>query len=151
MIHASRAHSGRLRPAFTLLEAMIALVIMSLTVTALSMALGGGRQHATEAVDQMQGALAAEALLAEVMALDYDAMDTYDGRDETPGTMQTFAGVNYPESFYRVGRRVAVLELLKDMPEWGVKVRGKEVAVETYDLNDRTLVTLVVFIVEPAS
>ena len=74
-------HPRRCGGGFTLLEAMIALVIMALTVTALSMAIGSGRQHATEAVDQMEGALAAEAMLAEVTALDYASLDTYNGRD----------------------------------------------------------------------
>ncbi len=139
------------RTAFTLLEAMIALVIMSLTVTALSMAIGGGRQHATEAVDQLQGVMAAEALLSEVTATDYASLESYDGRDEAPGSMKTFEGVDYPESFYRVGRRVAVIELLKTIPGFDVKVQGKEVAVEAYDLDGRTLVTLVVFVVEPGA
>ena len=65
--------------------------------------------------------------------------------------MRTFEGVDYPESFYRIGRRVAVVEMLKTIPGFGVKVRGKEVAVEAYDVDDRTLVTLVVFVVEPAT
>lgn len=150
MGHVRPAYSRSPRTAFTLLEAMIALVIMSLTVTALSMAIGSGSQHAVEAVDQLEGALAAEALLAEVTALDYASLDTYNGRDESPGTMQTFEGVDYPDSFYRVGRRVAVVEMLKTIPDFGVKVRGKEIAVEAYDVDDRTLVTLVVFVVEPS-
>lgn len=134
---------------FTLLEALIASVIMALTVTAVAMALGSGRQYSVESMDQMQASLAAEALMSEILALDYANYDTYDGRDDLPGTMLTFAGNAFPDSFYRIGRRAAVAVITKSIPGFGVDIKGKEIAVEAYDTTDRVLATLVIFVAEP--
>ncbi len=138
------------RGGFTLLEAMIASVIMTLTVTAVSMALGGGRQHALEAQDQLQAGLAAEALMAEILAADYANLIGYDGHDEPPGAMVTFDDVAYPQSFYRIGRRAVVVERTMDIGGLGVKILGMDIAVEAYDVDARVILTLSRFVPEPA-
>lgn len=135
---------------FTLLEALVASVIMSLTVTAVAMALGGGRQHALEARDQLQAGLAAEALMDEILAADYASLIAYDGHDESPGSMVTFDDDPYPESFYRIGRRAAVVEQLLSIGALGAKIKGMDIAVEAYDLDGRVIVTLSRFVPEPA-
>lgn len=148
-------HSNRTgrrgRPGFTLLEALIAAVIMSLTITAVAMALGAGRQHAMEARDQLQGGLAAEALMAEILAADYADLPTYNGHDEEPGAMVTFDDQAYPATFYRIGRRAAVVERTIDIPGLGVKILGQDIAVEAYDEDGRVIITLSRFVPEPAS
>ncbi len=135
---------------FTLLEALVASVIMSLTVTAVAMALGGGRQHAMEAKDQLQAGLAAEALMAEILAADYADIITYDGHDEPPGGMVTFDDDPYPESYYRIGRRVVVVETTLSIGALGAKIKGMDIAVEAYDVDDRVILTLSRFVPEPA-
>jgi len=138
------------RAGFTLLEALIASVIMSLTVTAVAMALGGGRQHAMEAQDQLKAGLAAEALMAEILAADYADLIGYDSHDEPPGEMVTFDDVAYPPSFYRIGRRAAVVERILDIGGLGVKILGMDIAVEAYDVDGRVILTLSRFVPEPA-
>lgn len=138
------------RPGFTLLEALIAAVIMSLTITAVAMALGAGRQHAMEARDQLQAGLAAEALMAEILAADYADLPDYHGHDEQPGSLVTFDDEPYPASFYRIGRRAVVVERTIDIPDLGVKILGQDVAVESYDAEGRVIVTLARFVPEPA-
>lgn len=144
-----RTRAGGSR-AFTLLEALIASVIMALTVTAVAMALGSGRQHAMEARDQLQAGLAAEALMAEILAAEYADLPSYDGHNEAPGTMVTFDDQPYPETFYRVGRRAAVVERTVEIPDLGVKVLGQDIAVEAYDVDGRVILTLSRFVPEPA-
>jgi hypothetical protein len=123
---------------------------MSLSVTAVAMALGGGRQHALEAKDQLQAGLAAEALMAEILAADYADIITYNGHDEAPGAMVTFDDVAYPESFYRIGRRAAVVETLVMVGSLGAKIKGMDIAVEAYDEDGRVILTLSRFVPEPA-
>lgn len=139
------------RPGFTLLEALIASVIMSLTVTAVSMALGSGRQHAMEAQDQLQAGLAAEALMAEILAADYADLIAYDDYNESPGAMVTYDDDAYPESFYRIGRRAVVVERTITIDGLGVKILGMDIAVEAYDVDGRVILTLSRFVPEPAS
>lgn len=138
------------RPAFTLLEALVATVVMSLSVTAVAMALGSGRQHSLEAKDQLQAGLAAEALMAEILAADYAAIAGYDDHDEPPGSMVTFDDVAYPESFYRIGRRAVVVETMVMVGGLGAKIKGMDIAVEAYDVDGRVLLTLSRFVPEPA-
>lgn len=135
---------------FTLLEALVASVIMSLTVTAVAMALGGGRQHALEAKDQLQAGLAAEALMAEILAADYADLITYDNHDEAPGSMVTYDDSPYPESYYRIGRRAVVVETMIEIGALGAKIKGMDIAVEAYDLDGRVILTLSRFVPEPA-
>lgn len=137
------------RGGFTLLEALVAVSILLGTVTAVAMALSTGRQYALEAQDQMQATLAAESLLAEILAAQYADLTKYDGHEEEPGTMQTPGAAVYPESFYRIGRRVAVVPVTHDFPDLGVQVDGQEIAVEAYDLSGRVLCTLSRFVPEP--
>ncbi len=138
------------RRGFTLLEALIASVIMALTITSVAMALGSGRQYAMEARDQLQAGLAAEALMAEILAAEYADLPAYDGHDEAPGAMVTFDDQPYPESFYRIGRRAAVVERTVEILDLGVKIRGQDIAVEAYDVDGRVILTLSRFVPEPA-
>jgi len=155
IIHHRSSRDDRTRPArrpgFTLLEALIATMIMALTITSVAMALGSGRQHAMEASDQLQAGLAAEALMAEILAADYADLPNYDGHDEPPDSMVTFDDQAYPESFYRIGRRAAVVERMIDIPGLGVKILGQEIAVEAYDVEGRVILTLSRFVAEPGT
>lgn len=147
LVYAGPTH----RAGFTLLEALIASVIMSLTVTAVAMALGGGRQHALEAKDQLQAGLVAEALMAEILAADYADLIGYDGYDEPPGELVTFDDQPYPDSFYRIGRRAAAVQRTITIGGLGAKILGMDIAVEAYDVDGRIILTLSRFVPEPAS
>ncbi|MFG0329980.1 MAG: hypothetical protein ACF8PN_08790 [Phycisphaerales bacterium] len=139
------------RTAFTLIETLIASVILLTAVMATSMALTSSHGHAQEFQDRVQAALAAEALMAQILANDYATLPSYDNHNEDPGAMTTQSGAAYPETYARVGRKAQVVEKMYEFPGLGVKVNGREVTVASYDAEGRTIIELVRFVPEPAS
>jgi len=140
---------GCQRRGLTLLEALIASVILAGMVVATSAALSSSQQHGQFAQNQVQGSLAAEAKLAEILADDYVNLITYNGSDEPPGTLQTSQGVGYPSTFYRVGRRVTVQSKVYSFPDIGTDITGMEIAVTAYDVDGVDLFTVTRFVPEP--
>lgn len=146
----SRQSSHR-EAGFTLIEVLTASVILLLTVTATSIALSSSHQHAQEFQDRVQATLAAEGLMARILAHDYADLMVFNGHDEAPGALVDPNGQPYPDLYERIGRRAIVVEKTYTISQYGVSVRGREVTVEGYVVEGRTLVTLVRFVPEPAS
>lgn len=138
------------RYAFTLIEALIAAVILAMAISATSMALNSGRQFSLEARDQVHASLAAEAIMAEILADSYANIPSYNGIDEAPGMMQTSLGDAYPQAAYRIGRRVTVNNVIHNFPELGVNISGYDIIVEAYDADNRVICSLIRFVPEPA-
>lgn len=136
---------------FTLLEALIASVILLLSVIATSMALTAGRQHSLEAQAEVQAALVADAMMSQILAEDYTTMENYDGKDEPPGSLLTAVGSAYPETYYRIGRTASVRPGSHTFSGLGVTITGLEIKVESYDDTGRILCTLQRFVPEPVS
>ncbi|MCB9838500.1 MAG: type II secretion system protein [Phycisphaeraceae bacterium] len=141
----------RRRGGFTLLESLIALVILTATVLAVGSAISASNQQSIEGQKQILAAMAADDLLAELCALPYAELDTHNGLDQAIGEMTTLDGLTpYPDTYWLVGRTVSVVETDMDTGGLGVKVRGMLVTVSAYDEN-RTLSTIQAFVPEPAS
>lgn len=136
---------------FTLIEALTASVILLLTVMATSIALSSSHQHAQEFQDRVQASLAAEGLMAQILANPYSSLGGYNGHNESPGTMVTPDGTPYPDIYAPIGRRATVTEKDYAFPDLGVRVRGREVIVDAYDEHGRILVSLVRFVPEPGA
>lgn len=135
---------------FTLIESLTACVVLLLAVIAASMALHAGRQHTIESEDQLQAALAAEAKLSQILADDYQNLESYNGSDEPPGAMITTNGTAYPGEAYRIGRRVQVVPKQQTFQDLGVVIDGLQITVTAYDQDDRRICTLTRFIPEPS-
>lgn len=136
------------RRGLTLLEALIASVILTGMVIATSSALSSSQQHGQFAEDQVQGALAAEARLAEILADDYANYLGYDGATELAGAMVTAQAVAYPDAFYRIGRRVTARSETYSFGELG-DVTGVEITVTAFDLEGTDVFTISRFEPEP--
>lgn len=136
------------RRGLTLLEALIASVILTGMVIATSAALSSSQQHGQFAEDQVQGALAAEAKLAEILADDYANFLSYDGAAELAGEMKTAQGVAYPDAFYRIGRKVTAKSETYSFGELG-DVNGVEITVTAFDLEGTDVFTISRFEPEP--
>lgn len=149
VLSAHPTNPRRAAPAFTLLESLIAATILAAMVLATSMALSGGRRLSLEAQERMQGTLAAEALLAEILAVDYAAMTAYDGHDEAPGSLKTTSGDAYPAAHYRIGRRATVTPGQHEFEGLGLIIEGLDIRVEAYDDFGNVVVALDRFIPEP--
>lgn len=149
--HPAVRNGRRPRRGFTLIEALFAATILTMSVIATSMALSSGHQYGQESEERVQATLAAEALLAEILTLDYAVLPAFDGHEEPPGALVTTKGLAYPESYYRLGRRATVVSKLYSFPDLGLGIQGLEITVQGYNLEGRVLAQLVRFVPEPGA
>ena len=136
------------RRAFTLLEALIASVILLMAVMACTMAIHAGRQYSLFGQDQVNATLAADALLSEILAAPYADIPGYDDLEDAPGSLATPAGAAYPTTYNRVGRRVQVASATQSIPNIGV-IQGYDVLVIGYNVDGEILCTLKRFVPAP--
>ena len=141
---------GRRRRGFTLLESMIAMVILAATVLAVASAINASSQQSIEGQKQILAAMAADDLLAELSAVPYAQLSTHDGLDQGIGLMETLTSFPYPDTYWLIGRSVIVTETMMSTGALGVDVRGMLITVSAYDEN-RTLSQIQTFIPEPAA
>jgi len=139
-----------MRRAFSLVEALLASVLLSVIVLAVGAAISTGRDLSIEGQKRILSAMAADDLLSELAAQPYADLLDYDALDQPVGELATLTGEAYPDSFWMIGRSVEVVEQDAALGGSGVIVRGRSVGVSAYDEN-RVLVTLETFIPEPAS
>lgn len=142
----------RVNRGLTLLEALIASVILSGMVLATAAAVSSSQQHGQFAQNHAQAALAVEAKLAEILADEYANLTGYNGINEIPGAMITAQGINYPPDYYRIGRTVQVVPATITFAELGgLTLDGYEVTVAAYDIDGSDIFSITQFIPEPAA
>lgn len=140
----------RVRSGFSLVEALVASVILAIVVLAVGSAVATGRQLSVEGQKTILAAMAADDLMSELTSVEYAALDDYDGMDQPVGGMATLDGEAYPDRYWLIGRNATVEEEIVDVEDLGVKVRGKTITVTAYD-EDRILAVMETFVPEPAS
>lgn len=138
------------RRGFSLIEALVASVILAIVVLAVGSAVATGRQLSIEGQKTILAAMAADDLMGELVTVAYDDLDSHDGMDQPEGAMETLDGELYPERFWMIGRNADIVEEIVDIEGMGVKVRGKTITVTAYD-EHRVLAVLQTFVPEPAS
>lgn len=139
------------RRGFTLLEALVAAVIVAMVAgtAAMSVAVGAAvEQQNRLAVLAMQ---AAELQLGAALELPYDGMSALAG-SEAPGTMRaparagSAAQAMLPESFAPLGRTTAIVDEDRAFPALnGHVVRGKRIEVTVTGPDGSVLARLVRF------
>ena len=144
---------GRGRPGarrgLTLIESLIAAVLLVTVVTAVLGALSAGHQHAIEAKRLVTASLAAEQLMARIAASPYQSIGGWDGWAEDPGDAHAADDEPMPSIFDLVGRRVSITNSQHPIDQLQVVVQGVTVTIESYDTSGRILTRLVRFIPEP--
>lgn len=146
----ARTSRRRQRRAFSLLEAMIACVVLGITVLALCGAVAAGQRTSIEGQKRILAAMASNDLLCELSAEPYNELDKHSGRTEPVGVLTTLDGAAYPNSYWLIGRRLLVEEQLISDEQLGVTIRGRRLIVTTFD-DERDLLSVERFIAEPAS
>ena len=145
------AAGPRVQRGFTLLESLIATVVLLLTVMAASMALWSGQRQGQFSQDAVQGTLAAAAKMEEVLAREYADLARYDGQVEAVGQLRTPALTPYPPEYYRIGRYTTVTSVTHTFPEVKVEIAGLQITVTTHDVDGTELCQLSRFVPEPQS
>lgn len=144
----SPRRSPRHRGGFTLLEALVASVILGASVLAVVSAMSTAQKLAMEGQKRVLGAMAANDLLIEVATLDYSVLRAHAPINSAAGQMESLDGTDYPASFWAVGRTMTVQETTVTDSKSGAVVRGVKVIVSAID-EDKTLCAIEAFFAEP--
>lgn len=139
------------RRGFTLIEALAASAILLAVVVSVTSAITAGQEHALEANQRIAATLAAEELLGRLIIIDYASLPTWDGHNEPVGSMTDGTGEPMPPCFAMVGRSVSVVTTIQSIPSLGVNVNGRQVRVQAFDADGRTLADISRFLPEPRS
>ena len=139
----------RVRRGLTLIESLMAAVLLVTVVTAVLGALSAGHQHAIEAKRLVTASLAAEQLMARIASSPYQSIGGWDGWYEDPGDAHGADAEPMPSIFNLVGRRVFIANSQHSIEQLQVVVQGVTVTIESYDASGRVLTRLTRFIPEP--
>ncbi|GAB4552699.1 MAG: hypothetical protein Tsb0013_15050 [Phycisphaerales bacterium] len=138
----------RSRRGFTLAEAAMASVVLGLIMLAVATAIGTAQQMAFESQKRLLASIAADDLLSEVSTLHYDDLPALNGRRSAIGAMRTLDNELYPDAFWPLGRRVAVVSETVTDPGSGASIDGLMVTVACHDAF-ADLATYQLFVPDP--
>lgn len=141
------AASRRVR-GFTLLEALVASVILGASVIAVVSAMSTAQKLAFEGQKRVLGAMAANDLLIELATLEYSVLKTHAPISHGVGQMESLDGTDYPASFWALGRTMTVEQTKITDTKSGAVVQGMKVVVSAID-EDKTLCAIEAFFAEP--
>ncbi|MEL7087308.1 MAG: hypothetical protein AAGL98_02520 [Planctomycetota bacterium] len=155
---------------FTLIEVMFATALLALVVLALTQSVVSGQAHTYNALHEARALALAEALMDEILTLDYrdpdddvtpgpdagestrdtfDAIDDYHGYAEAAGTLVDPAGVAYPQRHQVFERTVTAEYVTVTVAEFGGSRNVISVTVTVAEPNGRSW-TIVRSVPEPA-
>lgn len=156
------------RKGLTLIESVLAMVLVPMAVLAIALAVTAGQSQAVGALRQARATMLAEALMEEILALPYsdpdgdpqgigpdptensrtkfDNIDDYCGEDADAGGVVDADGNAYPGPMQRFARSVSCTATT--LNPLGTDTAGLEVTVTVTDDGD-TVATLIRFVVDP--
>ena len=171
MRQSTRAHGRSRRCALTLAEALIASIILSISVTAVAAALMAGAQQTYAAVETTRASQLVLAMIDEVLALPYadpdgasapgpeagettrlafDNVDDYHGYTEVAGAIVDAVGTAYPAAYDAYERTVQVATS-SEQPAGLPAVSGVTITVAVTDANGtRTFAGASRFVADPS-
>lgn len=144
-----RAAGPGFRRGFSLVEALIALAILTMVFTAIASAIGAGTASAGEARTRVVATLAADELLAEILTADWDRLEDWDGYSEASGDAVAPDGRSEPAR-RGMARHVLVIDETRTLEPSGIDVPGRTVIVEVRDRDGRVLSRLERFLASPS-
>ena len=165
------SHKNHQASGFTLMEVLIATVVLSFSVLALTYAIAAGQMSTYLSMHESRAISLTEAMLDEVFSLpyndpqgasspgpeagestraDFDNVDDYHGLTEATGTVTDLGGATYPQAFDVFSRTVSTSYTTVNLPGLGGDQNGLLVTVTVTDDNQRTW-SLSRFLPEPAS
>lgn len=157
--------------ALTLPEVLIASAMLALVVIGLTQAVASGQAQTYNALHEARALALAQGLMEEVLALpyndpggdtsfgpdageasrgDFDAIDDFDGYEESAEALADHEGVRYPELFQAFERTVAVESASVSLGALGGDQDGVTITVTVAEPGGRSW-TISRFVAEPAS
>lgn len=144
----------RRHPALTLLEALMASVLLAVVVTAVSQALLAGQMQSYEALHRARAITLAEALMDEILRLPYDDpdgasapgpeagesgrglydnIDDFHGFSESAGAVADAAGTLHDGAYQVFSREVTIVADSQTVAGFGSPLPGLTVTVTVQD------------------
>jgi Tfp pilus assembly protein PilE len=133
---------------FSLLEAVIAMVILAMTFTTIASAIGAGSGSARETRNQVMATLAAEELLAELLHQRWDQLPGWNGYREEPGDSRAPDG-QIEKDRAELLRVVEVMDETRHLEPIDIDIDGRLIRIHVEDRTSRTIMTLERFIPRP--
>jgi prepilin-type N-terminal cleavage/methylation domain-containing protein len=125
-----------LRRAFTLVECLVALVIVAMAAAAASTAIGSGIAAQEDALRITLAAACAESRMTEVLTTEYGVVPNLAGHEQ-PGALMASDGTAMPGLMAEMGRRTTVQAQPQAIPGFaGLVLTGWQVTVTVYDLDE---------------
>jgi len=134
---------------FTLIEAVLASAVLSVTVLAIGAAIGAAQMSSQEGQKAVLGSMVCADYLSELMTLPYADIESRSGEIIDVGELTTLDGAAYPEAYWALGRSLSVTEETMDVAELGVRIRGLRIEVMAFD-DQRVVARAETFLPEPA-
>lgn len=139
----------RPRKGIALMEAMLAVGILILAVTAITSAIVSGQQQSLAARETIIGSVAAESLLATVSNGPWESLDSWNEYTEEVGEITDPIGMPLSGDWDLIGRRVKVEDTEVFVEPLMVYIRGRNITVVSFSKSNRTLSTVERFVPEP--
>jgi hypothetical protein len=133
--------------AFTLLEAILASAVLSVTVLAIGTAVGAAQTSSQEGQKAVLGSMVCSDYLGELMTLPYADIESRSGEITDIGAIATLDGAPYPAAYWNLGRSLSATEEFIDVS--GVRIRGLRIEVMAFD-ERRVVARAETFLPEPA-
>lgn len=143
---------------FTLVEVLLAAVVLSIAVGAITQSISTGHKQTADALHSLRASSLVEALMEEILALPYadpngvsiggaeegetsraafDNMDDFDGYSESVGQVKTMAAAAYPSDYADFGRSVTVTYGSVTISALGGTISGVTVVVTVTNSKGR--------------
>jgi hypothetical protein len=148
----SRSCGGARRAArgYSLIEALVASVLLGVIVLAVMSAVAASQKVAFESEKLMLGSITAGDLMGELVTLPYSDIRLRDGLEQPVGAMATLDGAAYPSTYWALGRRVTVTDQTIMHAPTKAQIKGVRVVVTAFDTG-RDVASVETFVPEPAS
>tara|TARA_B100001059_G_scaffold32660_1_gene26281 strand:- start:14 stop:499 length:486 start_codon:yes stop_codon:yes gene_type:complete len=146
--HAPERHRRVSARGFSLLEAVIAMVILAMTFTTIASAIGAGSGSARETRNQVMATLAAEELLSELLSEPWEALSDWNGYRESTGESRAPDG-RIEKDRAELLRAVEVMDETRHLEPIGMDIDGRVIRVHVEDRTTRVIISLERFIPKP--
>ena len=144
------------RRAFTLLECTVAILVLGVSVVAITQAMVAGQQQSHEALHHRRGLVLAESMVDEVVRLPFadpevgavsigpeqaeegdrslfDDADDFDGHLEVVGSLADASGTPYQTQYQKFNRSVTTRASTQVVAGFSAPIEGLEVIVTVTD------------------
>ena len=148
MTHGQRAILIGTRRGFSLMEALLATTVLATLVLAVAAGMGASQRVSFEGQKRMLASIAANDLMSELSTERYSDLFQFNGMDQAVGVMETLDGIEYPQTFWALGREVEVVHSTMTDDDLGVVVSGAMVTVRVVD-ETAVVAEVVLFVADP--